>query len=219
MKDSHKTSGQDSEDRCRTRRTERADGSSQDAGGSCDACCPLAKVLPFLLLAAIIVSLISSTGGCSDSSEIAHTETGHIELELVDAEAYHEVIARHRGSLVLVDFWATWCPPCVESFPKLVDLHSKYADRGVAVIGASVDFPGESDRVKAFLHEHDAYFENLKVVVENTDQFISSVGQRWDGGVPAVFLYDRAGTLRSEYFGEGALNEAERDIIILLNGE
>ncbi len=132
-----------------------------------------------------------------------------IELLPVDAEKYHQIIDQHRNDIVVVDFWATWCPPCVESFPKLVDLHSTYSDKGVTVIAASADFPGEEDSVIDFLVEQEAYFTNLIIRTDNTDEFISEVGNSWRGDLPAVLVYDGSGNLIAEHVGSGAVGKAE----------
>ncbi len=142
-----------------------------------------------------------------------------IELEIVDTEGYHDIISARRGDVVVVDFWATWCGPCVESFPKLVQLDAAYRDRGVTVIGASVDFPGDRDKVREFLQAHGAEFTNLKVSVDNVNAFISAVGRRWSGDIPAVLVYDRDGELAGEFFGSGAVDEAEMAVLDILSGD
>ncbi len=146
-------------------------------------------------------------------------ERGGLELTPVDAQGYQDLIAAHRGKILVVDFWATWCAPCVESFPKLVDLHSRYKERGVVVIGASVDFPGEEDTVVEFLKKQGAGFDNVMVEAEDIDAFISSVSQSWSGDIPAVFVYDRDGEPAGHFFGSGAVASAEAAILELMDGD
>src|SRR5438045_8126486 len=57
-----------------------------------------------------------------------------------DAKALDELIARHQGQVVLVDYWATWCGPCVENFPHTVALAKKYRSQGLATIAVNFDF-------------------------------------------------------------------------------
>ena len=57
-----------------------------------------------------------------------------IHVQVADRQAFDALVEQRRGEVVLVDFWATWCIPCVQQFPHTVDLHRKYAGRGLAVI-------------------------------------------------------------------------------------
>ena len=61
-----------------------------------------------------------------------------IELSVVDKAGFQKAIDAHRGKVVLVDYWATWCGPCVKQFPHTVELWHKYRDRGLDVIGAKL---------------------------------------------------------------------------------
>ncbi len=151
------------------------------------------------------------------TEEMPDAAVADIELRPVDEEGYQEALSEHKGEIIVVDFWATWCPPCVESFPKLVEFDAEYRDKGVAVIGASVDFPGTEAEVKEFIEKHNAEFQNLFVEAENMNSFISSVSSDWGGGVPAVFVYDRDGELAAQYIGSAAIDQAKNKVDALLN--
>lgn len=102
-----------------------------------------------------------------------------------------------RGKVVLLDFWATTCPPCVAEMPKLKELYAKYAPRGVEFVGISLDEP-ETDGGRAALREF------LKRHVIPWPQFYQGRGYDSDfskswgvGSAPAIFILDRQGHLRS----------------------
>ena len=128
---------------------------------------------------------------------------GSTSLEVVDAAGYQSVLDNHRGKVVLVDFWATWCVPCRQGFPHTVELSRAYADDGLAVISVSLDDPDESkDAALEFLQEQHADFTNL----------ISSLGSGTEsveafdidgGGVPHYKLYDREGALIRKFSSDG----------------
>ncbi|HET9025333.1 MAG TPA: TlpA disulfide reductase family protein, partial [Burkholderiaceae bacterium] len=60
-------------------------------------------------------------------------------------------MSRWKGRIVVVNFWATWCPPCVEEMPDLQRVHNEYADRGVTILGLGIDSPSA---LKRFRDEH-----------------------------------------------------------------
>jgi thiol-disulfide isomerase/thioredoxin len=127
------------------------------------------------------------------------------------------VLAAHRGEVVLVDFWATWCAPCLADFPELVQLHHALAPRGLAVVSISVDDPAEKDgKVRRFLGQHRPGFETLILDVPVIDDFMAAVDADWTGAVPAVFLYDRRGALRHAFFGVTPAEEIEQTAKTLL---
>ena len=81
------------------------------------------------------------------------------ELEFIDAIGGSPVsIKAMRGKVVVIDFWATWCRPCVAEMPRLKKLHAEYKDRGVEFIGVSLDFAREEggfDKLKAFVASNE----------------------------------------------------------------
>lgn len=179
----------------------------------------LCRLLSSFLLAGFSLAIMSCAPDeqRNDISPAENETDSDIQLRPVDEEEYRKVLAEHQGNIVVVDFWATWCPPCVESFPDLVDLSSEFRDKEVTVIGASVDFPGSEEEVKEFLRTHEADFPQLFVEAENSDDFIASVSPQWDGGVPAVFVYDREGEMVAQYTGSAAIEQAEEKLLQLLD--
>lgn len=116
------------------------------------------------------------------------------------------------GEVILLNFWATWCPPCREEIPSLAALHRKFADRGLKVMAVSVD--KNHDDLTGFVHENQMPFE----VLNDADSHVSH--QYGVYRYPESFLIDRDGTVRYHLIGavdwmsapvlqtvEGMLNE------------
>ena len=120
-----------------------------------------------------------------------------VDLKTVDGQAYRDVLAKYRGKVVLVDYWATWCPSCKERFPHIVQLYEKHADDGLAVISLSIDFPEDEPQVRKFLAVKHAAFENLLSRFGNGSQ--SAEELEFDGVVPFYKLFDRQGRLRYQF--------------------
>jgi thiol-disulfide isomerase/thioredoxin len=106
-------------------------------------------------------------------------------------------ITKHHGKVVLVDFWATWCGPCVKGFPHLVELSNKHRDAGLAVISVSMNEPKDRPSVLAFLERQKADFENLLPEYGAGSKFLEAFDLR--GDVPFYKLYDSKGVLRFSF--------------------
>lgn len=109
-----------------------------------------------------------------------------------------------RGKVVLVNFWATWCPPCRLEMPGFQDVHERHRDRGLVVLGLSTDAMG-GQPVADFLAEHGITYPVAMARGSITRDF---------GGIttlPASFLIDRQGRIRHQvlgFFSETALEQA-----------
>jgi peroxiredoxin len=95
-----------------------------------------------------------------------------------------------RGKVVLLNVWATWCGPCRKEIPELRAIHAAYRDRGLELVGVSVDANGTEEAIRAFVTE----FRMDYPVWHDPDERVSSTFRM--AGVPATFLIDRKGVLR-----------------------
>ena len=97
-------------------------------------------------------------------------------------------IADRKAKLTVVDAWATWCGPCKENFPHVVEMNKKYAGQGLAVISLTLDDPGKPKKVAeaaAFLKEQNAAFTNY-LLDETMDDSFEKLNIT---AIPAVFLF------------------------------
>ncbi len=119
---------------------------------------------------------------------------------------------------MLVEFWATWCTPCVRLFPHTVDFHRRLADQGLVVISESMDDTENREPVLHFLRDHHATFENFisqyGLGTESFDAFEIN-----DGALPHLKLYDHDGRLQKTFASGGqplAEGQIERAVVDLL---
>ena len=111
-------------------------------------------------------------------------------------------LAQHRGKVVLVDFWASWCEPCRQSFPWLNEMQAKYGDR-LVVIGVNVD--RERADAERFLTQVPAQFQ---VIYDPNGELAS----RYDVmGMPSSYVFDTSGTLVDQHIGFRKSMRVERE--------
>jgi thiol-disulfide isomerase/thioredoxin len=98
-----------------------------------------------------------------------------------------------KGKVVLIDCWATWCGPCVSSFPKLVEKSEKYGPQGLVVVTVNLNDADEADEVKEFLKQQRATFTNIQL--KRDEASFKGLKKRLDygGGIPHAALFDRSG--------------------------
>jgi thiol-disulfide isomerase/thioredoxin len=131
-------------------------------------------------------------------------------IEPINEHELKQVLAQLQGKVVLVNFWATWCPPCVAEFPSLVRLDNKYSSEGLEIIAVSFDDKSQLNaQVLPFVKSQKARFKVYLKDVEDIEKFINSIDENWVGAIPATFVFDRNGTLIKSVIGEQTFENFE----------
>jgi cytochrome c biogenesis protein CcmG/thiol:disulfide interchange protein DsbE len=126
-----------------------------------------------------------------------------LSLHVAPASATEALdLSQHRGKVVLVDFWASWCEPCRHSFPWLNQMQTKYGDR-LVVIGVNVD--RERADANRFLAEVPAKFQ---IVYDAAGELASKYDVM---GMPSSYVFDTSGTLIDKHIGFRKALRAERE--------
>ena len=120
-------------------------------------------------------------------------------FSLNDLDGQKITLEQNRGSVVLVDFWATWCPPCRVSIPELVDLQSKYRDRGLVILGISLDDPGRT--TDQFLRAFKQKFKINYRVLRFNHNVIKAYFKHETPSIPTLFVIDREGRIKDKIVG------------------
>jgi cytochrome c biogenesis protein CcmG, thiol:disulfide interchange protein DsbE len=112
-------------------------------------------------------------------------------------------LARYRGKVILVDFWASWCEPCRHSFPWLNAMQAKYADRGLVVIGVNVD------RKRA---DADRFLQDVPATFQIVYDPAGTLASQYDlPGMPVSYVIGRNGDVVARHIGFRSNLRAERE--------
>ena len=136
---------------------------------------------------------------------------GSVELKDVKYDGLVEAVKAQRGKVVVVDAWATFCPPCMRNFPHMLEMQKKYAAEGLVCISLSVDFEKDKQKAKEFLIKQNSTIQNFWL-----DEPAKVWQERWDtSGPPLIFVFDRAGR-RAGKFGteDKPANPADIDKLV-----
>jgi thiol-disulfide isomerase/thioredoxin len=137
---------------------------------------------------------------------------------LVDAQGFQKIVEQHRGKPLLVNFWATWCEPCRDEYPMLIELAKQYAPKGLQVVGVSMDDDGDMILVRRFLARYKPVFPNYRKKPGDEAAFRQSVLAGWTGTMPVSIFYTKDGRIAGSFMGEKGRDQYEQMIQSLLNG-
>lgn len=142
------------------------------------------KKLLLVGLAALISVLVCSTNG---------VQTAQIDKDftLTSIDGEEITLSKLKGKVVLIDFWATWCPPCRNSIPVFAKLYNKYHDQGFTVLGISTE---EKSVLTRYRDEHNVPYPILLGTKELLRMYEISA-------IPKMYILDKNGVVRKTQLG------------------
>lgn len=137
-------------------------------------------------------------------------KTANLDFTLLDMHGEELKLGDYKGKVILLDFWATWCAPCRIEIPGFIELFDKYEDRGLAVLGISVDDPVEALQLFA----EDLEMDYPVLIGDQRDDIKDAYGPLY--GFPTTFLITRQGNICHKHTGFTPKEQFESEIRQLL---
>lgn len=150
---------------------------------------------------------VAKAGTLGESAEfsipVADMDDSAPDFTLKDLDGKDVSLSDHSGKVIILDFWATWCPPCKMELPHFKTLIDRYGEQGLVVIGIALD---KEQTVKSFVEKEK--IENI-VCLGN-----ESVVKAYGGitGIPTTFIIDRKGDITDKFVGYRSLKDFEKAI-------
>lgn len=111
-------------------------------------------------------------------------------LEIYNFEHFKPFLNRLDDKIYVINFWATWCAPCVKELPYFEALHAKYGNRNVEVILVSLDFPHlYESKLKPFIIKNQIKSRVIALDGVDANNWIFEVDENWTGSIPATLIY------------------------------
>jgi len=170
------------------------------------------KVIILALMGVIVAGLLllgkfqgKFPAGRARSTAVAAKGLDAPDFVLTDLQGHNVKLSDLRGKAVVLNFWATWCPPCKEEIPWFVELQKRYGSEGLQIVGVSMD-DGDRKDVEKFAVENSINYPVLLGQEKVAAQY---------GGIaylPTTFYIDRNGVVIDRVFGQPGRDEIERNI-------
>ena len=154
----------------------------------------------------LLVILTVLLPGCYRGSRPTRIGTAAPDFTVQDADRKVTLSELH-GNVVVLNFWATWCAPCVEEMPSLVQLQQRFKNKGVTVVGVSIDVDG--DAYHKFLKDYKIDFLTVRDPDQKTSNLYGTF--KW----PETYIIDRNGIVRRKFIGPVEWSQPE--IVDFLN--
>ncbi len=156
------------------------------------------KLLPVILF---ILLLQSCSDKKSEPTEVAMKEIIQDEEEIFNSkkvvslnfeELEQQYLQKKNDSIYIINFWATWCKPCIKELPAFEKLASNYSDKKVKLLLVSLDFPDKLEsQVIPFIERNNIQSEVVLLDDADANSWIPKVSPQWSGAIPATIIYKK----------------------------
>ena len=140
----------------------------------------------------LIGLLIVLLAGCYSGSRPPHIGSNAPDFTVQDSDR-KITLSELRGKVVVLNFWATWCPPCVEELPSLVNLQQRMRNKGITVLAVSVD--QDESLYRRFVQDHNVNLLTVRDANQKSNNLYGTFK------FPETYIIDRNGVMRRKFIG------------------
>ena len=151
------------------------------------------RVLPTIGLLALLI-------GCYGGARPPRIGEAAPDFSVQDSDR-KVTLSEYRGQVVVLNFWASWCAPCVAEMPSMVRMQSNLKDKGIIIVGVSID--ADEGAYKKFLKDYGVNFITVRDEAQKTPSLYGTHG--W----PETYIVDRGGVVRRKFIGPVDWNQPE----------
>jgi len=165
-----------------------------------------------MIRAALCFALAFGISYAAEPSCDAHAKPANLNFTFQDIQGKSVTLSDYKGKVILLDFWATWCPPCRKEIPGYIDLYNTYKSRGLEVIGVSMDEADDIADVKKYAAQIKMDYPVLLGAGREQD-LKPSFGEL---PLPTTFVIARDGRMCARHDGLTPKEQVEREVTGLL---
>jgi thiol-disulfide isomerase/thioredoxin len=136
-----------------------------------------------------------------------------VALEKISLNGLEDLLKNDSKQLRLINFWATWCGPCIIEYPEFIEIQRMYGDRDFEFISVSLDNQEAEDKALRFLQKKHSAITNYQVDTDDKYAIIATVGNDWDGSLPLTLLIEPGGNIYHKVPGTINPLELKRTIV------
>lgn len=176
-------------------------------------------VVMVLILGVVLPGNSQSTASKNAPSAHSGKSAATADPALIDLAGYQQVLAKYHGKPLVVNFWATWCEPCRDEYPMIVELAKQFRPQGVEVVGVDMDDDSDMNLVRRFIVRMQPSFPNYRQKTGiDLDKFYDGVNPQWKGTMPQTMFYGKDGNVVGFFLGSRPRAQFEQAFRATLGG-